>query len=89
MNHLNRLTLLKLGLVCLCVCTPSPQAGSRDFGKDHKERIIDIPPYQGETYGAKGEPERTPEDHRGRWLSSKTKVIRKGACDPKHHSITL
>ena len=41
--------LLGVAAGVLDVCTPWPQAGSRDFGKDHKERIINISSYEGET----------------------------------------
>ena len=53
-----------------CICTPSLQTGLRNFGKNHKEQIIYITSYQREMYGAKGDPQRTPEDPKRRLLSS-------------------
>ena len=57
----------------------------QETGKNHKEHTpVEI--------GATGEPQRSPEDPRGRWLSSKTKVIirrlKEGTCVPEHN-ITL
>ena len=61
-----------ISLVCLNILATG---STRDFGKNHNEDIIDIKSYEGETYGVNGEPQRTLEDPRGRWLSSKSKVI--------------
>ena len=70
-----------------CVCTLSPQAGSRDFGENHKYHIIDTTSYQGETepMGLRENPRelrKTPEDNRY------CRNLKEGTCSPDS-SITL